>query len=118
MRLFEIFQEDPLDVQDQIKGTLLDILTPMVASHVPFVTLDAIIEKMADFRMGVAIDKNLIMTLLNPDEVNLIDRIEGDEIYLNLGIPNERALAQDDVEKDKAHVSKMAGDQAAKAMKQ
>lgn len=117
MRLFELFQEDPLDVQDEIKGTLLDILTPMVASHVPFVTLDAIIEKMSDFRMGVAIDKNLIMTLLNPDEIKIIDRIEGDKIYLNLGIPNERALGQDDVEKDKQHVSKMAGDQAAKAMK-
>lgn len=117
MHLFELFQDGQIDIQDEIKDTLLDILTPMVASHVPFVTLDSIIEKMAEFRMGVAIDKNLIMTILNPDQIKIIDRIEGDKIYLNLGIPNDRALAQDDVEKGKQHVSKMAGDQATKAMK-
>lgn len=117
MFLFELFQDDRIDVQDEIRETLLDILTPMVASHVPFVTLGAVIEKLSDIRMGVAIDRNLVMTLLNPDKVKIIDRIEGDKIYLNLGIPNNRAISQDDAEKGKQHVSKMAGEQAAKAMR-
>lgn len=117
MRLFELFDDSSIDVTTEIKDILLDILTPLVASHVPFVTIKSIIEKMAQFRLGISIDQNLIMTLLNPDEIKIIDRIEDDKVFLNLGIPNERALAQDDVEKDKEHVSKMAGDQAAKAMK-
>ncbi len=116
MRLFELFDDGPLDVTEDIKQSLMDILTPMVASRVPFVTVQQIIDKLRSLRTGVIIDRNLIMTLLDPDQIKIIDKIDGDRVYLsNPGAP-DRSLGQDDTEKEAEHVDDMAQKQAQKAM--
>jgi len=116
MRLFELFDDGPLDVTSDLKNSLLDILTPMVASKVPFVTIQQIIDKLRQLRTGLTIDRNLIMTLLDPDQIKIISRIEGDRVYLSNPNGPDRSLTKDDKEKDKDHVNDMATQQAQKQM--
>ena len=116
MRLFELFDDGPLDVTEDIKQSLMDILTPMVASRVPFVTIQQIIDKLRSLRTGIIIDRNLIMTLLDPDQIKIIDKIEGDRVYLSNPAAPDRSLGQDDEEKEKEHVDDLAKKQAKKEM--
>jgi hypothetical protein len=116
MNLFELFDDGPLDVTDDIKQSLLDILTPMVASRVPFVTIQQIVDKLGQLRTGISIDRNLIMTLLDPDKIKIIDKIEGDRVYLKDASSPDRSLQQDDREKEAEHVDDMAKKQAQKSM--
>lgn len=114
MLLFELFEDD--SIQEEIRNLLLDILTPMVSSQVPFVSIDSIIDKLNDYKFGIVIDKNLVMTVLNPNDNKIIDRIDGDKVYFSIDTPHGVA-SEDEVEKDKNHVSKLATDQAKKSMK-
>ena len=115
MLLLELF-DDSVDVTGDIKEALMDVLTPMVASRVPFVTIQQIIDKLSALRTGVSIDRNLIMTLLDPDKIKIIDKIEGDRVYLNNPNSPDRAVNQDDKQKEKDHVNDMAQKQAQKSM--
>lgn len=117
MRLFELFDDGPLDVTSEIKETLMDVLTPMVAADVPFVTIKQIIDKLRQLRTGLVIDRNLIMSVLDPDQIKIIDRIEGDRVYLsNPNSPN-RSLKKSEEEKEAEHVDDMATKKAAKDIK-
>lgn len=116
MRLFELFDDGPLDVTDDIRQSLMDVLTPMVASKVPFVTVQQIIDKLRDMRTGMAVDRNLVMTLLDPDEIKIIDKIEGDRVYLNNPESALRSVDKEDAEKEAEHVTDLAQGQAKKAM--
>lgn len=108
MRLFELFDDGPLDVTDEIKETLMDILTPMVAANVPFVTIKQIVEKLRQLRTGLVIDRNLIMTVLDPDKIKIISKIDGDRVYLNNADSPNRSLKKDDKEKEAEHVDDLA----------
>jgi hypothetical protein len=114
MKLFELFDDGPLDVTEDIKERLLDILTPMVASGVPFVTIKQVIDKLRQLRTGLTIDRNLIMTLLDPDKIKIIGKIDGDRIYLTNPDSPERSLNKDDGKKEAEHVDDMASKQAQK----
>jgi hypothetical protein len=116
MYLFELFDEQSLDVTDNIKSSLMDILTPLVASEVPFVTFNQLIDKMNSSGTGLSIDRALIMDLLDPDKVKMVSKIEGDRIYLTSPDGADRSVTKDDAVKDQEHVSKMATDQASKSM--
>jgi hypothetical protein len=116
MLLFELFDDGPLDVSEDIKQSLMDILMPMVAQKVPFVTIQQVIDKLRQLRTGLIIDRNLVMTLLDPDQIKLISRIEGDRIYLSDPSSPDRSLTKDDEEKDRDHVNDMATKQAQKQM--
>ena len=112
MLLLELFADGPLDITDDIKEDLLDILTPFKAAGLEFVTIQAIIDKLGEARRGIVIDKNLIMTILDPDKIDIIDHIDGDRIYLDQDGPPDREIGHDDAEKEKEHVDKMAKDKA------
>ena len=116
MRLFELFDDGPLDVTDDIKQSLMDILTPMVASRVPFVTIQQVIDKLRQLRTGLSIDRNLIMSMLDPDKIKIISKIEGDRVYLANPSAPDRSLGKDDKEKEADHVKDMAQKQAQKGM--
>ncbi len=116
MKLFELFDDGPLDVMGDIKDSLLDILTPMVASKVPFVTVHHIVDKLRQMKTGIAINRNLVMTILDPNKIKMVDRIEGDRVYLRNDDAPENSLTQDDKEKDQDHVQDLAQKQAQKSM--
>jgi hypothetical protein len=117
MRLDELFDEGPLDITDEIKQTLMDILTPMVAADVPFVTVKQIIEKLRQLRTGLVIDRNLIMNLLNPDQIKIIDKIDGNRVYLSNPNSPTRSLKKSDEEKEAEKVDKMATKKATDNLK-
>jgi hypothetical protein len=114
MLLKELFDDGSLDVENDIKQNLMDILTPMVAAHVPFVTIQQIIDKMNQFNMGISIDRSFIMNLLDPDQIKIIDKIEGDRVYLTNEQSPDRSLGKDDEEQEEEHVEDMAKKQASK----
>lgn len=116
MRLFELFDENPLDITGDMRQDIMDVLTPMVAKEVPFVTIQQVIDKLRNFRTGLSIDRNLVMSMLNPDKIKIINKIEGDRIYLSNPMGSTRSLKKDDKQKEKEHVEDMAKKQAAKNM--
>ena len=118
MLLCELFDENPLEVTDELKSDLMDVLTPMVAHEVPFVTVQQIIDKLRDMHTGIAVDRALIFNLLDPDQVKMVKKIEGDRIYLTQPLPTDREVGEDDKEKEAEHVSDMATQQAQKNVAQ
>lgn len=116
MLLCELFDDSPLEVTDELKSALMDILTPMVASKVPFVTVQQVIDKMREMNTGMSIDRTLIFNLLDPDQVKMVKKIEGDRIYLSQPMPTDREVGEDDAEKEAEHVSDMAQKQAQQNM--
>lgn len=113
MRLFELFM-DQTNVKDTLRQDILDILTPLVANKVHFVTVQQIIDKMRDMKSGMVIDRALVMNLLDPDSVKVIKKIEGDRIYLALPEPNERKVNDHEKEKEQHHIKDKAAKQAKK----
>jgi hypothetical protein len=106
MRLDELFDEGPLDITDEIKQTLMDILTPMVAADVPFVTVKQIIEKLRQLRTGLVIDR-----------IKIIDKIDGNRVYLSNPNSPTRSLKKSDEEKEAEKVDKMATKKATDNLK-
>lgn len=116
MRLYEILDNRPLDITEDLRQNIMDILTPMVAAKVPFVTIDQVIESLDSLRRGITIDRNLIMSILNPDKIKIISKIDGDRVYLSSPTSPTRSLKKDDEQKEKEHVADMAKKQASKNM--
>ena len=116
MLLRELF-DDSLNITDEIRDYVMDVLTPMVAAHVPFVTVQQVIDKLREMRIGVSIDRGLIMSVLDPDKIKIIKKIEGDRIYFNDPEAPLRSINDKDEEKEKEHVEDLAGDQAKKEIK-
>src|SRR3954465_7428050 len=98
MKLLELFQSPPLDMGQDMANMLQDILTPLAAQKVPFVTVQQIIDKLRDFRTGITIDRGMLLNLLDPEKVKIIFKIEGDRIYLNLGNESEGDRKNDETE--------------------
>jgi hypothetical protein len=97
MYLFELFSgDDGGGLMDGLREQVMDILTPLAANGVPYVTIQQLVDKLSEEQSGVTIDRNLIYTLLDPNKVRLIKSVEGDRIYLQLP-----TSANSDVEKKK-----------------
>jgi len=113
MRLFELFDDQP-SVGDHLQQAALDILTPMIAHKVPFVSVKSIVDQLRDTRPGIVIDRDLVLSLLDPDKIAAVTKIEGDRIYLS-GAPSEQNVAdKTEAEKSIAKVKKNAIKQAQK----
>lgn len=116
MRLNELFDDPPLRIENKMRQAMIDVLTPLIANKVEFVTVDQIIDKMRDYGFGVAIDRALVMDVLDPAEIKPIKKIEGDRIYLNLPDIADREVNQDEEEKDKMRIKDKAAKQAKKEL--
>lgn len=116
MKLFELFSE-PMKIGDRLKQAALDLLTPMAGQKVEFATIGQIIDELRQQRPGIVIDRALVMDLLSPDKVELVKKIEGDRIYLQLPEPDSRDLPQDEETREKEKISQKAVKQAMKQAK-
>lgn len=117
MKLFELFEQTPKGEEEggvvrELRNDILDMLTPLAANGVPYVTIQAIIDKMAEERSGVAIDRALVMHVLDPADVKMITKIEGDRVYFSLNDPEQAEKNDDEEQKDANKVSGMAMKQA------
>jgi hypothetical protein len=120
MRLDEIFADAPddgLGVTGQLRQALLDLLTPMTANGVPFVTVQQVMDELWDHRSGLHIDRALIMNLLNPAQVRIVKKIEGDRIYITTPTPDQRDVSADEKEREQERLEDKATKQAKKNIK-
>ncbi len=114
MLLNELFE--PGEMTDQLRQAALDYLTPLLGQNVPFITIDQMIEALRHGQFGLVINRAMIMDLLDPDQVEAVDKIEGDRIFLASPDAKARELDVDDEEKDQEHVADMAVDQVKKSL--
>jgi len=117
MKLTDLFEDDTHDVTENIMNDLMDILTPLVAHDIPYITIQQIIDKIDDLDSGVVVDRNLVMTLLDPNYIKLIKKIEGDKIYLTTPMPAARSVSDKDKDKETKKMKKTAKSQAQKSIK-
>jgi len=114
MRLWELFED--LDIIDSLRNNILDILTPLAENNIPYIMINKVIDVLQKQRPGIIIDRALIMQILDPDEVSMITKIEGDKIFFKLPEENSRKTTEDQKEKEKEQLSKKASDQAKKSI--
>jgi hypothetical protein len=118
MLLCELF--DPGDMTEQLRQAALDYLTPFMSQKVPFVTIDQMIDALRHSQFGLVINRAMIMDLLNPAQVEAVDKIEGDRIFLKdpdaVTAPSETDAEQQ--VKDQDHVADMAVDQIKQSLSQ
>ncbi len=128
MYLYELFSDkDDAPVGDVMQGMrkkVIDILVPLAANGVPYVTIQQLVDKIGEQHSGISIDRNFVYTLLNPDEVRLVKSVEGDRIYLELptgeNSDKQKKRKEDaikDKEQQKKTTEKQATQQAAKKNK-
>ena len=112
MYLFELFDDRPL--VDSLRSAAVNILTPLLANKVPFVTVQSMIDSLRDLRPGILVDRALIMNILDPAKIKSISKIQGDRIYLQSPddetVENSKRVEQNQEEK----VAHAAIDQAKK----
>ena len=112
MRLWEILEDKSL-IQ-QLRDDVTDLLLPLAAHGVPFITVQAIEERLRDINSGVVIDRSLVMQVIDPDVVKLITRIEGDKVYFKVPLIQHFKSNVDTAAKDKMQVHNAATKQAKK----
>jgi hypothetical protein len=117
MRLHDLFEDEEGGVVQELRDAILDLLTPLAAQGIPKVSIQAIIDKMRDVHSGVAIDRALVMHVLDPQDVKMVTKIEGDTLYFNLSDENSRAVSDDEKEKEADKMKTTAVNQAKKSIK-
>lgn len=118
MLLNELFDEtEGSSVVQELRDAIIDMLTPLAAQGVPKVSVQQIIDKMREEHTGVAIDRALVMHVLDPQEVKLVTKIEGDTVFFNLSDEDKYAAGEDQQEKDAKHMQSTALKQATKNVK-
>jgi len=116
MLLCELF--DPGEMTQRLRQAALDYLTPFLSQNVPFVTIDQVIDALRHDEFGIIINRPMLMDLLNPDEVEAVEKIEGDRIFLSQPDAAVKDAEADEEQKDQEHVSDMAVDQAKKSLEE
>lgn len=114
MRYHELIKEDT-GIMDPVRNAVIDILTPLASNGVQFVSVQQILDKLSDSDTGVAVDRSLLMDILNPDQVKIVKSIEGDRINLNTGNDgSQRAVNQKQQKTEQDKIKNTAADQAKK----
>ena len=118
MHLFELFDNPGHDLEGELRTSIMDVLTPLVAQGVPYTTIDSIIDELQ--KQGsthLRIDRALVMQLCDPNDMKIVKSIEGDRLNFTLPEPDIAADTEAEDEKDKEKVHKDAVKQARKKIK-
>ena len=120
MFLCELFDSGN-DMEERLRQSALEVITPYLAQGLPFVTMQQVIDAMRRNRSGMDITRGLLMKILDPNKVKAVDKIEGDHIVL--AKPDEGDENKDDAQAEaeqqqqsKDHVDDMAQNVAKDAM--
>lgn len=119
MRLDELFQQPGPSAGDHLLQAALDVITPMLAHKVPFVTVQRLIDLLRATNSGLDIDRALVVDLLDPTKVQAVSKIEGDRIYLTPpgegdGEKSDEDDRQDNIDAVKAQAIDQAQKQVSK----
>lgn len=116
MLLCELFSSGG-DMMERLRQNVLDFITPLLGQDLPFVTIQQIIDKMRHLDTGITVDRSLIMKILDPNQIQSIDKIEGDKVYFKNSEGAPRETSDEDKEKDKEEIKDKAQKQAKKKLK-
>lgn len=114
MLLWELFDSNPLDIVDGLRDQIMDVLTPFAANKVPYVSVDQIIDRLHDAQSGMAVDRALVVHVLDPAKVKMVKSIEGDRVYLDLPNIHQDEANEDEKQKNANKVKATATKQAKK----
>ncbi len=115
MRLDELFGDK--GAIDHFRNVVLDYLTPLAAANIEKVDMSDLEEVMHLDDSGIIIDRTLMMKVLDPNELKMVKKIEGDTVYISFPVDEISAKTEEDEEKDKQNIKKKAGNEAMKAVK-
>lgn len=108
MRLWEFLEAAPKNMMETMRQQLMDYLTPLMAHDVAYVSIQDIANTLVNLRTGLEINRALIMELIDPDDMPIVKRIDGDKVYLdtikaaNADISKEEQARAEEKVKDKA----------------
>lgn len=105
---------DLLESKSSLHATITDILTPLASNGVEYINVDSLISKIDTAACGMKIDREFIMTLIDPDKFSIVDRIEGDKVYLQGSEAPIRAVGDDQKNKEQDRIKDTAAKQAIK----
>lgn len=104
-------------MMDMLRQQLLDYLTPLVAHEVAFVSIHDIADTLRNYRTGLTIDRGMIMELIDPDDMKVIKKIEGDKVYLDTVQAATSDASAEEKERDEKKIKNSAAKQAKKELK-
>lgn len=116
MHLWELFENTQGDAEARLRSLMLDYLTPLYATGVKKVAMDGVIEKLQQIRSGMVVDRDMVMTVLDPDNNEMIEKIDGDFIHFQYE-PTGQESDETAAQKDQNKVEDRAIDQAKKNIK-
>ena len=117
MRLFELFSDQPLNLGKELGNMIANALAPLVASGVPHVSVDAVIEKLRQANTGIRIDRGMAIQLCDPTVMHFVKAIEGDKLILNEPSFDKAAETEDHAEKKQEKIKAGAEKQAQAELK-
>lgn len=116
MHLFELFA-DSVDVAEELRQAILDVLIPMAGSGVPYVGIDQVVEKLSQMKSGIRVDRALVLDILDPKEVPLVKAITGDRIEFTAASSIDSAKSEDEAMKGQKKVQDMANKELQRNLK-
>jgi len=114
MYLIELF--GGMDIADSLQQAAMDIITPLHASNVPFVTIQSVIDSLRQLHPGILVNRALVMKILDPTKIQGISKIQGDRIYLVSPDETSQEDSEDQAQKDIDQVKKNAIKQSQKSL--
>lgn len=109
MRYYEILRETSEQTQ-----SLLNILEPLAASGKEEIAIDDFVKMVnASQTTSLLMDREAVMTLLEPSDKGLVKSIDGEKIYFGKTIIPLRKVADQQKEKETEKLDKKAASQAA-----
>jgi len=103
-------------MMDSLRARLMDYLTPLVVRKVAYVTVTDIAETLREYRTGFTIDRSFIMELINPDEMKIVKKIEGDKVYLDFVEAANSEISAEEKQREEDKIKNTAAKQAKKEL--
>ena len=100
-----------------LSGKILDILTPIASTGVEYISMDQLIDKIKHMPTGLKIDREFVLDVLDPNKFSMIQKIEGDKVFLNLPQEIIRKVSDPQKEQESDKIKDTATQQAQKAVK-
>jgi hypothetical protein len=108
MRYYQILRETSEQTQ-----SLLNILEPLAASGKEEILIDDFVKMVnASHTTSLLMDREAVMTVLEPSDNGLVKSIDGEKIYFGKTIVPLRKVADKQREKEEEKISKQASSQA------
>jgi hypothetical protein len=74
--------EDSTELTSEMKQRVIDVLAPLYSNGVTDISLSYLITKLKNMGTGLKVDHEFMANLLDPAKFDMVDRVNGDTVYL------------------------------------